>query len=87
MTWLTEGADDYLIKTQVTQVRLTHTVQQLALRAQTIAQRVEACTAELRQAKETAEAANRLKDRLIADLGHDLRPPPQQYFAPQPTAG
>lgn len=75
IAWLSRGADDYWVNARCSGVRLAHTVQRVVTQAQTLDCRVAARTAELRKAKDAAEAANGLNRRLIADLGHDLRNP------------
>ncbi len=73
--WLAQGADDYLISQQFSQIRLCYAVHRLATQAQVLEQRIAACTAELRQAKHVAEMTNHINHRLMADLSHDLRNP------------
>ncbi|MEA5448241.1 response regulator [Leptolyngbya sp. CCNP1308] len=73
--WLDQGADDYWVSSQISSVRVRHTVQRLATQARVLEHRIATRTAELRQAKRTAEMANRINHQLMADLSQDLKTP------------
>lgn len=73
--WLDQGADDYWISSQISSIRVRHTVQRVAAQARVLEHRVATRTAELRQANRTAEMANRINHQLMADLSQDLKTP------------
>ncbi len=82
--WLDLGADDYWVSSQISAVRVRHTVQRLVTQAQVLEHRIATRTAELRLAERTAEMANRLNHQLMDDLSQDLQPPLRAILGDSP---
>ncbi|MBE9110933.1 response regulator [Nodosilinea sp. LEGE 07298] len=73
--WLNQGADDFWVSTQISEVRFLHTLQRLVAQSQEVAHRIATRTPKLGHAKRAAEMASHVNHQLMTDLSHDLRTP------------